>query len=289
VTLVTAVVFPYSHNNPMIDSVSLTAGTRQVLQYQQRTAALTEQAINKISTGRKVNSAIDSPTAFFQAQGLSNRASDLLAVKDQIGQSLHTIETASIGLEAINSTIDQLRSIATSAKGGSTTERQAAAQLFDSVASQLDAFASDSSYSGINLIRGSPQVLEAAINDKGDTLSISGAAADSAGLGIGSAVADYGNFASAANIDAALAKLDTAAATSRARERAFSTDVSILSIREQFSTNLSDTLKVGSDKLLNADLEKQAANLLSLQVRQKLGNISLNLISENLNSIAKLF
>ena len=273
----------------MIDSVNLTAATRQVLQYQQHTAALTEQTINNISTGRKVNKPIDSPTAYFQARGLSNRASDLLAVKDQIGQSLHTIENASIGLAAINGTITQLRTIAEAAKGGSALERQAAAQQFDLVASQLDSIASDARYSGVGLISGSPQVLQAALNDKGDTLVISGAAADSAGLGIGSAATDYGNLTTDVNINAALAGLDGATQAVRARERSFSTDVSILSIREQFSADLSSTLQVGSDKLVTADLEKEAANLLALQVRQKLGNVSLKLMSDNSRAIANLF
>lgn len=273
----------------MIDTVNLTAATRQVLQYQQRTAGLSERATNTIATGRDVNTAIDSPGAYFQARGLSNRASDLLALKDKIGQSLHTIETASIGLGALDRTVEQLRSIVSAARGGSTAERQGAAKLFDSVAGQLDTIASDSSYSGVSLISGSPQVLNAAINDKGDTLSISGAATDSAGLGIGSALTDYGNFATNADIDAALAGLDAAKGTIRARERSFSSDFTILSIRENFSVEMSDTLQVGSDKLTVANLNEQAANLLALQVRQKLGNVSLNLISENNNAIANLF
>lgn len=274
---------------PMIDSVNLTAGTRQVLFSQQRTAALTDRTTRNISTGRDVNNVRDNPTVFFQARNLSNRASDLLAVKDKIGQSLHTIETASVGLESQSRSIDQLRSIAAGAKGGSAADRQAAAQLFDRAAAQLDSIAADASYSGTGLISGSPQNLDVVVNEKGDTLTVSGVAADSAGLGISSAVASYGNFATDANIDAALAKLDAATSSIRANEQSFATDTSILDIREQFSTDLGNTLQVGSDKLTAANLDEQAANLLALQVRQKIGNISLNLIAEKNNAIANLF
>jgi len=273
----------------MIDSVNLTAGTRQVLFSQQRTAALTDRTTRNISTGRDVNNVRDNPTVFFQARNLSNRASDLLAVKDKIGQSLHTIETASVGLESQSRSIDQLRSIAAGAKGGSAADRQAAAQLFDRAAAQLDSIAADASYSGTGLISGSPQNLDVVVNEKGDTLTVSGVAADSAGLGISSAVASYGNFATDANIDAALAKLDAATSSIRANEQSFATDTSILDIREQFSTDLGNTLQVGSDKLTAANLDEQAANLLALQVRQKIGNISLNLIAEKNNAIANLF
>ena len=286
---VTGIALASCHNGRMINSVNLTAGTRQVLLSQQQTATLTEQTSRNISTGRKVNSINDNPAAYFQARSLSNRAGDLLAVKDSIGQSLHTVETASVGLHAQGDTVAQIRAIASNAKGGSVAERQAAAQLFDRVAAQLDSIASDASYSGVGLISGSPQNLDVAVNEKGETLTISGAAADRAGLGIGSAVSDYGNLATDADIDAALAKLDAAINSIRAREQSFATDVSVISSREQFNEDLGNTLQVGSDELTAADLDEQAANLLALQVRQKLGNVSLNLIAEKNNAIADLF
>jgi len=273
----------------MVDSVNLTAGTRQVLLSQQRTASLTDRTSNNISTGRKVNSVIDSPTAFFKASGLSNRAGDLLAVKDRIGQGLRTIETASVGLESLSQSVDQIRALVSGARGGSASDRLAAAQQFDRVSQQLDSIASDSSYSGTSLISSSPQGLEVAVNETGDTVTVSGSAADSGGLGIGSATGTYGNLATDADIDAALAALDAATSSIRTREQSFATDVSILNVRERFSEDLGNTLQAGSDQLVNADLDEEAANLLVLQVRQKIGNVALNLISEKNNAIADLF
>lgn len=273
----------------MVDSVNLTAGTRQVLLSQQRTAALTDKTTHNISTGRKVASAIDSPTAYYQARNLSNRASDLLAVKDTISQSLRAVETASVGLESLTQTVNHIRSITSGARGGTAAERQAAAQLFDRVSQQLDTIATDTSYSGVSLTSGSPQVLEVAVNENGDTYSVTGDAADRTGLGIGTATTDYNNLATDADIDAALAKLDAATDTLHAREQSFATDVSILHVREQFTEDLSNTLQVGSDELVAADLADESVNLLALQVKQKLGNVALNLVNEKNNSIADLF
>ena len=107
------------------------------------------------ATGNKVQSALDSPYAFFQARNLSNRAGDPLAVKDSIGKSLQTVEAASVGLQSMGRTVGQLHSIAAGARGGSAAKRQPAAQLFNKVSQQLDNISSDSSYAGVNLI-GSP-------------------------------------------------------------------------------------------------------------------------------------
>lgn len=273
----------------MIDGVTLTSAAYQALQSQQRTQVQIDNTTENIATGRKVNNALDSPAAYYQARELSNRAGDLLAVKDNIGQSLSTIEAASIGLHSLEETVQQLRAIVSSARSGNANQRQAAAENFNQVAGQLDQLASDTSYAGVSLTSGSPQDLTVAINDTGETLTVIGQASDQSGLGIGSALSDYNNFATNADIEAALADLDAASETIRTRERSFLSDVSVLNVREQFAQDLSDTLQVGSSNLVNADLEEEAATFLALQVRQKLGNVTLNLISEKSNAIASLF
>jgi len=51
------------------------------------------------------------------------------------------------------------------------------------------------------------------LNEKGETLTLSGYASDSSGLGIGAAATDYSNLATDADIDAALAALKSATST----------------------------------------------------------------------------
>ena len=48
----------------------------------------------------------------------------------------------------------------------------------------------------------------------------------------------------------------------------------MLQIRAEFTTNIINTLKGGAADLVNADLNEESANLLSLQTRQQLGTIS---------------
>ena len=269
----------------MIEAVSLSLGTRHVLYSQQRTAALTNETTSHLATGNKVQSALDSPSAFYQARNLSNRAGDLLAVKDGIGKSLHTVEAASVGLESLSRTINQLHSLAAGVRGGSAAERLAAAQLFDKVSQQLDNISSDSSYAGVSLTENPSQSLEVTINEKGETLTVSGNASDRSGLGIEAATTDYSNLATEADIDAALAALKSETSTIRTQEQSFATDVSILNVREQFSEDLGNTLQVGSDQLVAADLAEESVNLLALQVRQKLGNVALNLITKKQGAV----
>ena len=65
-----------------MSSIVLSAATRSSLLSAQNTADLMATTQNRLSTGKKVNSALDNPTNFFTASGLDSRASDLSNLLD---------------------------------------------------------------------------------------------------------------------------------------------------------------------------------------------------------------
>ena len=69
----------------------------------------------KTFPGKKVNSAIDNASSYYQARSLTNRASDLDSLLDSMGQGIQTIEAANQGIEAVTSFIEQLKSESESA------------------------------------------------------------------------------------------------------------------------------------------------------------------------------
>ena len=76
----------------------------------------------RLSTGKKVNSAIDNPSSYYTAQSLTNRAGDLEALLDSMGQAVQTIKAANEGIESITSFVEQAKAIANSARDTSVTE-----------------------------------------------------------------------------------------------------------------------------------------------------------------------
>ena len=80
----------------MTSDVVLTAALRSNLLSLQNTQNNIDTAQFRLSTGRKVNSALDGPQAFFASQALNNRASDLTRLLDSIGQSIQTIQAAKL-------------------------------------------------------------------------------------------------------------------------------------------------------------------------------------------------
>jgi flagellin len=98
-----------------INDVSLTAGMRANLLSLQGTVDLLNRTQNRLSSGKKVNTAIDNPVSFFASQALTSRASIIDSLKDAMGQAVQTITAADKGIKAISSMIEQAKGIAQSA------------------------------------------------------------------------------------------------------------------------------------------------------------------------------
>jgi flagellin-like hook-associated protein FlgL len=96
----------------MASNITLSAGVRQNLLSLQSTAELMALTQNRLATGKKVNSALDNPLNFFTSQSLSNRASDLNALLDSIGQAQQTLKAADTGISSLTKLVESAKSIA---------------------------------------------------------------------------------------------------------------------------------------------------------------------------------
>ena len=89
----------------MANAITLTSGMRQNLFSLQQTTGLMEQTQTRLASGKKINSPLDDPVAFFAAQGHEQRATDLAARKDEMSEAIQTVKAANEGIEGIMSTI----------------------------------------------------------------------------------------------------------------------------------------------------------------------------------------
>ena len=99
----------------MSSDITLSAGVRQNLLALQNTSTLLSTTQERLATGKKVNSALDNPSNFFTSQSLSNRASDLSALLDSIGQAQQTLTTADQGITSLTNLVQSAKSIASQA------------------------------------------------------------------------------------------------------------------------------------------------------------------------------
>ena len=385
----------------MSGEVTLTAALRANLNSLQRTQTLLDQTQNRLATGRKVNSALDNPNAFFAAQALTNRAGDLNRLLDGIGQSIQVLKAADQGIQALTNLVEQAQATAETARdqasgaavttsadilaadqtdltnnagitagdqfslqagtanptttftinagtsladlanqinatagfsaqivngtGATTTNRRLEIRTtngedlitaevtntplatygiavgttaavgqpppdrvdleadFNSTLTQINQLIQDTGYRGTNLLNGDSLTVQ--FNETNtSSLTVAGVTLDASGLNIASA-----DFGSDATIQTSLNEIQSALDNLRAQARTFGGNLSTIQNREDFTTNIINTLKEGSDKLTLADANEEGAKLLALQTSQSLGITSLSLASQAQQSVLRLF
>ncbi len=99
-----------------MSDISLTASMRSNLLSLQQTQSLMDVTQERLSTGKKVNSALDNPSSFYTAQSLTNRANDLSSLLDSMGQGVQTIKAADEAITSITALVQQAKAVANQAR-----------------------------------------------------------------------------------------------------------------------------------------------------------------------------
>jgi flagellin-like hook-associated protein FlgL len=268
-----------------LNDITLSSAIRSNLVNLQSVTDLMSRTNVRLSTGRKVNNPIDDPQAFFTAQNLTGRASDLSARKTAMGDAIQTVKTADEGVKGIIALVNQAKGLISSARSADSTERANLATQFDAIRTQIDQLASDASYNGTNLLDSSDLVVN--FNEDGSSnITISGFDGSTTGLSIDAAA---NSFAADTDITAAETDLDTALTTLRSKSQTLSSGLGVVNTRQEFTKNMINSLTTGADNLTLADPNEEGANMLALQTRQQLGIVALSLSNQAQQSVLRLF
>ena len=164
-------------------------------------------------------------------------------------------------------------------------KREIFAEEFDLLRGQIDQLTADAGFNGVNLLQGDDLTV---IFNEDDTSSIDirGVKFDSDGLGIAASTL---NFQTNSSIGSSLSDLGTATNTLRRQAATFGSNHSVVEIRKDFMNATINTLQVGADRLVLADVNQEGANLLALQTRQQLTSTALSLAAQAEQAVLRLF
>jgi flagellin-like hook-associated protein FlgL len=302
-------------------AIALTAGMRQNLISLQNVNKMMESTQQRLSSGKKVNSALDDPVNFFKAKDHANRATDLAAKKDGMGESIKIIETGNAGIEAMEDLLTQMKSLASAAKtSDNVTDLE---EQYNTLLAQVADLARDASYGGQNLTNResatatstNQMVVElneyaASNSTQGSYLEVQGFSVQRAGSATDDNLQIYSSssngtsatvsiayidgsastqFSITANVDAAIETIDDFIGQLRTESQKLSSSLSTIEIRSEFTNEMINTLNTGADNLTLADMNEEGANMLMLQTRQNLGTTSLSLASQAAQAVLQLF
>lgn len=301
--------------------ITLTSSMRANLVSLQQTTSLLGRTQERLSTGLKVNSAIDNPASFFAARNANVRAELLAGLKDNISEAIQTVKAADKGVTGILSTIEALRGIISQARSAISDTVNSGTLLagsnaadasgftgtsgltgqYNRLVQQLNNLAADASYKGVNFLTSGSVTLTVNFNENATTsIVLSGFNAGASGLGISgggtslTVASTTGNITakdldSSAELDLIEKSLNAAIATLQSKSAELSANLSTLTTRQEFITDMNNILKDGALSLTAADTNEEGANLLILQTRQQLGTTALSLSAQSAQSVLRLF
>jgi len=298
-----------------IGEIGLTSSMRANLLSLQTTARLLGSTEERLSSGKRVNTAVDNPANFFAAQGHTSRANQLTGLKDNISEAIQTVKAADSGIKGVLTTIEALRGVITQARsaindtvnsavtlGGSATGGASGLTgQYNRLVEQLNNLVTDSSYKGTNFLTSGSVTLTVNFNENATTkIVMSGFNSGASGLAIsggGSSLTvagttgniTSGDLSTASSLDAAEATLNSAMATLQTKSSELSANLSSLTARQTFINEMTNTLVVGATKLTEADTNEEGANLLSLQTKNTLGTTALSISNQAQQAILRLF
>jgi len=205
------------------------------------------------------------------------------------GASGATTALASDALEAVlvaalsdvgTATVSDVGAVAVTYNAVPSAEMAGISAQYNALLVQLNALAEDSIYKGKNLLSADNLV----VKFEGVNLTVAGFDASATGLAIANAA-----WTSEASINTSIDQLDAALVTLRTESSELSGNLSIINVRQNFSTQMINTLTAGADQLTLADTNEEGANMLMLQTRQSLSTTALSLSAQAAQSVLKLF
>lgn len=161
-------------------SVNLPASMRSTSMLLRTATAVENLSLKRLTSGLKINSAIEGPQQFFASRSLARRADDLMVLKEGMGQAIATIKAASSGVTSVKGLMDQARSLTSEALATldnapfAIEMRRELANNFNLLIKQIDRVVADSAYGGKNLLLAMPPRYQATDDSLATATEITG-------------------------------------------------------------------------------------------------------------------
>lgn len=171
-------------------------------------------------------------------------------------------------------------------RGGSGADsRDSLVTQYNNLLTQINSAAKDANFNGLNLLSG--DTLSLIFNETNTSkLDVNGTSANATGLGLSTVTAS--DFNDGTGLNSVLSKIDTAKNSLSTQASKFGSNLAVVQTRQSFTKNTISTLNTGADNLVNADLNEEATNLLSLNTSQSLAQQALSLANQSQQSVLQL-
>lgn len=244
----------------------------------------------RVSTGLKVQSGKDNAAYFAISETMKGDSAAFKGVNEGLTSTKNSIATARLGAETVSDLAQQVVERVAFAQGQGI-DLDAVQSELDALSANMQSVIDQSTFNGEDLVGGAAttQTVVTGVTRDGGTFAATTLDFDSVDLQAIQTAIDAIDVAGSTDLAADLQTAETqlAAAISAA------TDLGVAekTIDDQmtFIDSLTDTLDSGVGKMVDADMEEEAARLQAYQVQQQLATQSLSIANQSPQNILSLF
>jgi flagellin len=273
----------------MSNSVNTNYGALVALQSLNRTNQELEAVQKRVTTGFRVNDAVDDGAAFAVAQGIRSNVAAIGAVNQQLNIGKGLVGVSIEAATSISNTLIKVREVTTKLADASLSDSQRAQYDadYDRLTGEIRNFVANANFNGKNLINsaGTTNVIS---NVAGTQFGITGANLSASVFAAIGVTAPVGAAAAGALLVSG-AGMDDAEEAVSLHLNSLGGDTRRLTNQINFNAALQKASEEALGFIVDADLAKESSRLQSLQIRQQLGTQTLGIANQTPQSLLGLF
>lgn len=225
------------------------------------------QALQRLSSGLRINEAADDPAGLAIATSMRNTSNSLRQGARNGNDGVSLVQTAQSAMNDISNLLGQMQTLATQASSGTYSSSQLTNlnTEFSELLTEVNRVASSTSFNGVNLLDGSTSSLTVQIgsgNTSYDRLNItlSNLTTGSSGLNISSL-----SVSSSTNAQAALSSLASITAVTTALANLGSSEVGLVAAVNN-NNGIAASLDAARSRIEDADFSAESSNLAKFNI-----------------------
>jgi len=249
-----------------------------------RTGELVARSLERLSSGRRLNSAADGAADLSIAETFRAQIVSLGAAQNNAGQGIALAQVADSALGEVSELLIRMREIAVQSANGTlgSSERASLQEEFEGLRSEITRIGNTTEFNGQSPLGGSDVDIQVGAN-AGDTITVSGVQVTATDLGVdGLTVSTAGGAGSAlGGIDGAIQQVASLRSQFGTAQRRLESAVRLLGVQIEGTSRAESILR-------DADFALEVATLTRNQILQEAGIAALAQSNQNLGLLLRL-
>ena len=230
------------------------------------TANLQAKAMEKLSSGYRINRASDDAAGLAISQKLKAQVSGIDVAQRNAQDAISLVQTGEGALAEVHSMLQRVRDLAVQFNNGtlSTADQTAITDEVTELQSEISRIGSDTKFNGVSLLTGSGSISFQVGSEDGQTISVSAVDLYGSGSEVDSTIFSFSGTVSLSSIDEAIENVSSARSTFGSVQNRLEHTINNLA-------TLQENTQAAESRIRDVDMAKEMVTFTKLSILQQSG------------------